>query len=459
VSATPEHPTKRQLREFIRAEDGPRETERVREHLLSGCLSCLRFLRRYVAELREWPGRDLAAVLEGSREGNLTERIRRIERRSERQVVLVDAERQAAPALFGELMLLSPDDRRTAVRSEERYQLYGLAEVLTRASREACFSDLAQAAEFGELAREVADTLHRGGYPPGLVVDGLALAWAALGNAHRARTELTEAEWALWTARELLAQGSQDRSVRAEILSLEGSLRTDQAQFDEAVAVLEEAAALYRADGSEEREGKVLVQLGNAAGERGDVERAVALLEQARQKLGRDLPGELPLIAAQALVDWLVGTGKTAAARRVLDEIREESRGRELSFFLRQRVEWVAARLVWSEGDLERAERELRAVRERYRESEQAYRYCLVSLDLAGLLLEQSGRTAEVRGLAHEMLPVFQTRRIHNHALAALVLFQRAAEAETVTVALIRDLGRYLRHAQNNPYLAYPSAV
>jgi len=54
---------------------------------------------------------------------------------------------------------------------------------------------------------------------------------------------------------------------------------------------------------------------------------------------------------------------------------------------------------------------------------------------------------------------VFQTRRIHNHALAALVLFQRAAEAETVTVALIRDLGRYLRHAQNNPYLAYPSAV
>ena len=46
----------------------------------------------------------------------------------------------------------------------------------------------------------------------------------------------------------------------------------------------------------------------------------------------------------------------------------------------------------------------------------------VASLDLAALYAAQ-GRTAEVRRLAEEMLPVFTSRRIHREALAALIVF------------------------------------
>jgi tetratricopeptide (TPR) repeat protein len=451
-----EHPSDETL-EHLAAGRKAEDSAPAKAHLDAGCVHCATKLRPRLGEEMRRLNALIRKVFLSDPEATAEER-RELVRRTLAWRALGETERETAPELLDSLLALSTAERREAIRLEPRYASHGLALHLVDAARAAGFRDPAQALELAKLATEVAERLEPVGFPRRIAADAQALAWASVSNAYRISAELIEAERAMKSAKRLLAQGTGHPDTRAEVLSLEGSLRTDEARFDEAVAALEEAARIYQAFGNRELEGKILVQLGNAAGEGGDVERAVALLEQARQKLGRDFPGELLLIAAQALVDWLVGTGKTAAARRVLDEIREESRGRELSFFLRQRVEWVAARLVWSEGDLERAERELRAVRERYRESEQAYRYCLVSLDLAGLLLEQSGRTAEVRGLAHEMLPVFQTRRIHNHALAALVLFQRAAEAETVTVALIRDLGRYLRHAQNNPYLAFQSA-
>ncbi len=79
-----------------------------------------------------------------------------------------------------------------------------------------------------------------------------------------------------------------------------------------------------------------------------------------------------------------------------------------------------------------------------------------MSLDLATFYLEQ-GRTADVRRLAEEMLPIFRSREIHRHALTALVLIQRSIQAETVTVALLRHVARYLQRARANPYLAYES--
>jgi len=53
----------------------------------------------------------------------------------------------------------------------------------------------------------------------------------------------------------------------------------------------------------------------------------------------------------------------------------------------------------------------------------------LVSLDLAMIFLER-GATGELKRLAAEMIPVFQSRDDNQKALAAFLLFQKAAEAE-----------------------------
>ena len=65
------------------------------------------------------------------------------------------------------------------------------------------------------------------------------------------------------------------------------------------------------------------------------------------------------------------------------------------------------------------------------------------------------GRTAEVREIAEEMLWIFKAQEVHREALAALRLFCEAAQQETATVALARQVERYLRRAQLDPGLRF----
>jgi hypothetical protein len=78
------------------------------------------------------------------------------------------------------------------------------------------------------------------------------------------------------------------------------------------------------------------------------------------------------------------------------------------------------------------------------------YDAALVALDLALLYLRQ-GRTAEVKRLARQMIPIFQAQDVHREALAALVLFQKAARREEVTVEQLLRLVKYLQEARTDP--------
>lgn len=67
----------------------------------------------------------------------------------------------------------------------------------------------------------------------------------------------------------------------------------------------------------------------------------------------------------------------------------------------------------------------------------------LVSLDLAMILLER-GDAGELKRLAAEMIPVFESRDDHRKALAAFLLFHKAAEAEQVTLGLLQEVASSL---------------
>lgn len=453
MSGSTEHPSTETLDALAqgRALDDPAAREHVRE-----CTLCATALRSRLG--RGLPGLERLlrrGVLSG--EGLSPEERRELAGRTRAWQALGEAERRGAPELLEALLARPAALRRELVRQSPRFGSYELVDHLARAARREGFRDPVQSLELARLSLEVAEALEGAGWPRGVANDGRALAWAGVANAHRIVKELVEAERAMEQARRYLAEGTGEPDLRAEVLSLLGSLRIDEARFDEAVTALEEAAAIYRAHRDRPAEGKVLMQLGNAAGERGETAEAVRCLVEARRLLGADAPGELGLLAAQSLLGWLVADGRAAEARAVLEELEGEARGREMSFYLRQRLPWARARLLWLEGDRAAAESELRAVREAYRGNDEVYRVCLVSLDLATLYLEE-GRTGEVRQLARELCTLFLSRQLHRNALQALVLFQRAAETETATVALLRDLSRFLRRASRNPYLVYPGA-
>jgi hypothetical protein len=71
----------------------------------------------------------------------------------------------------------------------------------------------------------------------------------------------------------------------------------------------------------------------------------------------------------------------------------------------------------------------------------------MVSLDLAMLLLER-GETREIQELAAEMIAVFESRDDTEKALAAFVLLRQAAEAEQVSLAMLREMAAALEKAR-----------
>jgi hypothetical protein len=63
--------------------------------------------------------------------------------------------------------------------------------------------------------------------------------------------------------------------------------------------------------------------------------------------------------------------------------------------------------------------------------------YDLALLEEAVLLLDE-GQTAEVKALAGGLTQVFESKGVHREALAALRLFQEAAERDEATAELAR---------------------
>jgi hypothetical protein len=64
-----------------------------------------------------------------------------------------------------------------------------------------------------------------------------------------------------------------------------------------------------------------------------------------------------------------------------------------------------------------------------------------------------------MRRLGEEMLPIFESRDIHREALSALIIFQKAAELESVTLGLVQDLAEYLDRTRRQPNLRFRESV
>ncbi len=57
----------------------------------------------------------------------------------------------------------------------------------------------------------------------------------------------------------------------------------------------------------------------------------------------------------------------------------------------------------------------------------------------------------EVKALATEMVSVFEKQQVPREALASALVFQRAAELETATVELVREVAASLARVRREP--------
>lgn len=362
-------------------------------------------------------------------------------------------ERSEAAALLSKLMEASPEQQITLVAEDSRYATSGVLEALLDRSREESFEDTHRAERLGELALVLADRLDDWYYSTDRIEDMRARAWSSIANARRVRSDLAGAEEAFQFAFALLRQGSGDLFERAFLLDLKASLRRDQRRFDEAERLLRRAISIFSDLGEKHRAGRCLVNLSTVHHYAGEPEQGIPLLYDAVRWIDPTQEPRLLLCARHNLIDYLASAERYQEAR----ELFLEARALYNQFpdaWAQNRRHWVKARIALGLDQLEEAETELLIARDGFLAEGIPYDTALVALEL-GLLYARQGRTDELRRLSEEIVPIFESRQIHREALAALLCFKQAVEAEAVNLVLVQEIATYLKRAEHNPSLRF----
>lgn len=455
------HPDPEQLALFMRGRLPREEARDVVRHLLSGCARCReqtgawwpRELTREGSARKVVPMRTAAERDAQRRRADYSPMFQRVAATLAQRERAFSDERSRIPLLRDELLALEQEERLELVEEEPRFHSWGLAESLLQESRDRAASHAAEAVALAEVATRVADRLDEDRYSMAAASDLRAQAWGQLGNALRIQAKVWDAQKALDVARGHLERGSGDPAERCHLLVLQAALYGDLKRFDEAFALLDRVITLAEHSGEDHLRGSALIRKARLAQRRDDPEAAVEMLRQGAGLIDPDQDPRLVLVAGHNLVHLLVDTGRYREALGRLDETRALHRqlGGRLDFV---RFRWLEAKVYHGLGWMGKAAALYSEVRQSFIDEGLGYDVALVSLDLAAVY-SREGKTAEVRRLAEEMLPIFRSRNAHQEAIAALLFFRDAARRESATVSLIQEVADYLRRSRANPELPF----
>jgi tetratricopeptide (TPR) repeat protein len=365
----------------------------------------------------------------------------------------VEAERDAAPDLFVELMGHPAERWDEVLGADPRFHSWGLFELLIERSWEMTTRDPAHAEELGLLALRLGDRLDPARYGAELIEDLRARAWAHVGNACRARSDLHGSEEAFGKAFDHLEKGTGDVLEKAILLDLLGSLRRAQRRFEEALDLLRRAVSTFLRIGDRHRAGRSLVNLSIVHSHSGHPEESIPVLYQAQDLIDAEQEPRLLLYARHNLATYLADMGRAVEARDLYREARPLYRDFGEPF-IQNRRQWVKGKIARGLGNTVRAESLFLKARDGFLAEGIPYDTALVSLELAALYAEQ-GRTADLKRLAEEIAPIFTSRKIHREALAALAFLKQAIEAEAASVEVVARVAAFLKRAENDPGLRF----
>lgn len=318
---------------------------------------------------------------------------------------------------------------------------------------EAEHPDPSQAVELAQLGVRLASELDEERYGAARVHDLRALAFAKLGNTLRIQTEFRRAEAAFTQAYGQLEVGTGDPLVEARLHCAEASLHGIQERFNEAFHLLTKAEATAQRFRDHHLLGKVLISRAHFKSNAGDTDEALRLLHRGLRFIDPKQEPRPVLVAWHNLILTFIYQGRYHKAAERLPYIRSLHKkfGNRHD---RLRLRWVESRINLARGDEQRAEASLEGIREEFIESGMGFDAALVSLDLAYVYARQ-GRGEDMRRLAQEMIPIFESRDMHREAIAALLVFKKATEMDQVSVHLVEDLTAFLRRSRGNPKLRF----
>ena len=451
---TVSHPDPGDVESFLRGELSGGENRRLVRSLLAAWRICRDELGQIWHESHRLPSilRTRAAAGRGDY-GHAFDGLLPVLRARAEEVA---RERRLLPELIVYLRTRSVLELRELLERDERLRSWLFCEWLIEELRPSLYFDPPRARELAELAVAIAGSLHLETYGAPLIHDLQARAWAHMGEALRILSDLRSAESALAMAEDFVAQGTGDTLEEAQVNELKAALRRDQHRPAEAHQLLDEVIRIYRQYRDSHLVGRAFIQKGEVYGTCGELEPAIRWLRKGLELIDPTRERQLDLSVRQSLMLYLHESGRHREARFLLKASRSDfqQHGGEL---LNLRLIWLEGKIHGSLGFVDKAEECLAEARQGFIRLGIGFSAAAVSLDLAALYAGQ-GRSAEIRRLSAEMLLIFQSRDLHQEAVAALIAFQRAVAMEGVSSKLLADLRSYLERARKDPQLRFEPA-
>ncbi|HEX4963715.1 MAG TPA: tetratricopeptide repeat protein [Thermoanaerobaculia bacterium] len=432
----PDHPPLAAFERLVRNGAASGEAREVVRHLLAGCPHCGRMVGETRSRSLTLPPREETydAVLD------------RLEGRLARGTGSLL--RSVPQTLHSELLGHQAVEGLFQVHSTRRYASLALCELLLKKGRELALEAPDQAHLAMDLAAAAAEQLDLDLYGASIVQDSRTIAWAYLAETGRVQADLRSAESSMTAARRLLAgvRGEPCR-LRAELLTLQASLRAYGGRFEEALGLLNRAATIYRRTGDRHLLGRTLLKKGTVLGNAGQPGAATRLIRRSMDLIDAPREPRLLVCATHNFIWFLNESGRTTEAAASLQGARR--------LYKHAGDRRHLGRLRWLEGKLsprlDAAEGALSEARDELAREGLHYEAALASMDLA-LLYAGESKGAAMRRQADQMLPLFRSGAMYQETMVALLSFQKDAD-NISSRELIRELGNHLYQAreEKNP--------
>jgi tetratricopeptide (TPR) repeat protein len=228
----------------------------------------------------------------------------------------------------------------------------------------------------------------------------------------------------------------------------------DERKLGEALDILGDLHRHYSACGETHLAGRALISKGIALALDDRPREAAEALQKGLGLIDRERD---PQLAVNAEFEWfhsLVDCEDFRGARRLVLEsgLRQAFAEDPLNLL---KLRWVEGKILAGTGKLRKAEEIFSEVQAELQQRGREYDSVAVGLELAGVLLRQGGREAEVEELAEEALETLKDLPVSNEALRAVRYLRDACRQRLATADTVRQVVSFLKRAEHQSGLRF----